>query len=201
MASAGKPPKAPDPRLVIQAQEQANHYNQTNPYGSATWSKDPSGNSTLNQSFSPRMQAADDRAFQLSQKDFTPQYVPQGLNDLSSAVLSKVGSKYGLTPGQGFDTNMKNHYQPPPSIQPGQLNGQGMPPPSTGPMGQASSMPMQGGGMPGMGMPPPQSGAGGGMNPQMMQMMSQLMGPRPPQAGIAPTGPQAGIAPIPQQVI
>lgn len=143
MASAGKQPKAPDPQLVIDAQERANHYNQVNPFGSATWQKGPDGQNTLTQSYTPQMQAAMDRAFQLSQKDPTPQYIPQGLSDLSQAVLGKVGQKYGLTPGQGFDTNMKNAYKPPPQVQPGMMNGQfgaGMGAPMAGPMGQSSSM-------------------------------------------------------------
>ncbi len=158
MASAGKAPQAPDPRLVIQAQEQANHYNQTNPFGSATWQKGPDGQNTLTQSYTPQMQSAMDRAFQLSQKDPTPQYIPQGLSELSSAVLGKVGQKYGMTPGQGFDTNMKNAYKPPPQIQPGMLNGgqpfgQGLGTPQAGPMGQAQ----------GMGVMQPQSGAMGSL--------------------------------------
>lgn len=209
MASAGKPPSAPDPRLVIQAQEQANHYNQTNPFGSATWSKGPDGQSSLNQSYSPQMQQAVDRAFTLSQKDPTPQYVPQGLSELSSAVLGKVGSKYGLTPGQGFDTNMKNAYKPPPQIQPGQVNGQqfgqGMAPPQGGPMGQASSMPSMGGGMPqgggfGGGMPPPQAGgmgAGGGqMNPAMLaQLFSSMQQPQSGQSQLATPNPAMTVMP------
>lgn len=205
MASAGKPPKAPDPRLVIQAQEQANHYNQTNPFGSATWQKGPDGQNTLSQQYSPQMQQAVDRAFTLSQKDPTPQYIPQGLSELSSAVLGKVGSKYGLTPGQGFDTNMKNAYKPPPQIQPGQLNG--MPQsPSTGPMGQASSMPMQSGmpmGSVGGGMPSPQGfgsamgalqgGGGGQMNPAMLAQLFSSM--QQPQSQLATPNPATTVMP------
>lgn len=174
MSQNSKPPAAPDPRLVIQAQEQANHYNQSNPFGSATWSKGPDGQNTLTQSYSPQMQAALDRSFELSQRDSQKQYIPQGLSDLSSAVLGKVGQKYGLTPGQGFDTNMKNPYQAPPQANPGLVNGMGMGQPQGGPMGQASAMPMANGmPMPG-GMGNVHNSGGNQLGGSMAPWFSQL---------------------------
>ena len=42
------------------------------------------------------MQAAIDRAFALSAKPSQQLYVPQGMDQLASAILGRVGARYGL---------------------------------------------------------------------------------------------------------
>jgi hypothetical protein len=69
------------------------------------------------------MQGAIDRAFAASETPFTKQYIPQGMDQLTSAILGRVGKRYDLT-GDQLNTNMKQQYQPPPEV------------PSTQPMGQ-----------------------------------------------------------------
>jgi hypothetical protein len=128
MSSPGKPPKAPDPQQIIELQNKYNRYGQTSPFGSVSWSTDPvSGHEVQNMKPSDQMQGAIDRAFQLSATPSTPMYVPQGMDQLASGVLSKVGGHYGLGgQGQGaLNTNLKQPYSAPPQpqLQSGMVNG------------------------------------------------------------------------------
>jgi hypothetical protein len=111
-----KPPPAPDPEEMIRLQTQYNQHNTNNPFGSQTWTTDDEGNRTLNTSASPQMQGAIDRAFAASETPFTKQYIPQGMDQLTSAILGKVGKRYDLS-GDQLNTNMKQPYQPPPEVQ------------------------------------------------------------------------------------
>jgi hypothetical protein len=125
MSSPGKPPKAPDPQQIIELQNKYNRYGINSPFGQVGWSTDPtSGHEVQNITPSDQMQGAIDRAFQLSATPSTPMYVPQGLDQLASGVLGKVGSKYGLT-GNNLNTNLKQPYSAPPqgqAMQQGSVN-------------------------------------------------------------------------------
>lgn len=177
MASAGSPPSAPDPQTVINAQEMANHYNASNPFGSATWVKGPDGRDTLTQSMSPVMQQLMNQA---TGSAMTPRQQMTdpfggGMSQLASAIMSRVGARYGL--GSGNANN--------PTI-PGQMNmphgggapfnstaaGKGnaaLPPPQAPPMPQTAPMGLQTGapGMPNLNYTLPNIGG-----PQQQQMMS-----------------------------
>lgn len=128
MSSPGKPPKAPDPQQIIELQNKYNRYGINSPFGNVSWTTDPtSGHEVQNVTPSDQMQGAIDRAFQLSATPSTPMYVPQGMDQLASGVLSKVGSHYGLGgAGQGaLNTNLKQPYSAPPQpqTQSGMVNG------------------------------------------------------------------------------
>lgn len=138
-SSTTKPPPAPDPKEIIGLENQYNRYNTSNPFGSTSWSQGANGHETQTTAVSPQMQQAIDRAFSASQTPLTKEYVPQGMDQLTSAILGKVGGHYGIG-GQnqpGLNTNLKQQPQsPPPSNIPGQIQG--------GAMGVPSQMPMMG---------------------------------------------------------
>lgn len=94
-----KPPKAPDPVLMAELQNQANRVNQVGPWGSTTFSEDENGRATQTQQLSPQMQEVMDRMFttlgdpsQQAQK----YEMPQGFDQLQGAIGNKVGERYGL---------------------------------------------------------------------------------------------------------
>lgn len=152
MASAGAPPKAPDPNTVIQAQERANHYNASNPFGSANWSTGPDGRDTLTQSYSPGVQQMYQQALTSASTPRQQMQVPEGMSQLASAILGRVGARYGL--GSGNANN--------PTI-PGQA---GMPHGGGGPLNTNLGK---------SGAPPPQMGMGTPGGPSPMDQM-QLQG-------------------------
>lgn len=122
-ASAGKPPAAPDPNVIIPLESQYNRFNSSGPFGSQTWSSGgPGGHETLNTTLDPRMSAAVDRAFNAAATPYQKEYIPTGMDQLTSAVLGRVGSKYGLS-GNALDTNLQ--HQKPQSQSP--MPPQGMP--------------------------------------------------------------------------
>jgi hypothetical protein len=113
MASGGgKPPPAPDPQQIIALQSQYNRYNQNGPFGSTTWTKDPNGHETQNITPSARMQGSIDRAFDAAETPLQREYIPQGMDQLASAILGRVGARYGLgsanpnNPMLGFGSTM-----------------------------------------------------------------------------------------------
>ena len=56
-SGSSKPPKAPDPQVVIDAQTRANRVNQVGPYGTSRYSTDENGNATQTSELSPELQA------------------------------------------------------------------------------------------------------------------------------------------------
>ena len=139
MASAGSPPSAPDPNTVINAQEMANHFNASNPFGTATWAKGPDGRDTLTQSMSPVMQQLMNQA---TSSAMTPRQQMTdpfggGMSQLASAIMSRVGARYGLGSGNANNPTIRGQMnfphgggapfnstaaaktnQPPPQVQP-----------------------------------------------------------------------------------
>lgn len=94
-----KAPKAPDPVLMAQLQNQANRVNETGPFASSQFSEDADGRATRTTQLSPQMQAAADRAFGLSAQPLqqAERYqAPQGFDQLTQAIGGKVGKNYGL---------------------------------------------------------------------------------------------------------
>jgi len=194
MASAGSPPKAPDPNTVIQAQENANHFNASNPFGTASWARDASGRDTLTQSMSPQMQAMMNQAITSAQTPRQEMQVPEGMSQLASAILGRVGARYGLgsgnannptIPGQAnfphggggaLNTNMSKGGAAPPPTGMGtpsgpspldQVNLQGSPGAQGGQMGSMD-------GLMGMGAP------SGGIPQGTLGAMSALQGQNTP---------------------
>lgn len=148
MASGGgKPPSAPDPNLIIPLQSQYNRYNTSGPFGSQSWqSGGPGGHESLNTTLSPQMQGAVDRAFSASAMPLQREYVPQGMDQLASAILGRVGGHYGLQ-GSALNTNLQQQ-------KPQQMS----------PQAPQQGMPGMGGGMPNMGF----NQTPGFTNPQQM---------------------------------
>lgn len=94
-----KAPKAPDPVLMAQLQNQANRVNESGPFGSSSFSEDADGRATRTSTLSPQMQAAADRAFGLSAQPMqqAERYqAPQGFEQLTQAVGKRVGGNYGM---------------------------------------------------------------------------------------------------------
>ncbi len=171
MDSTSKPPPAPDPKEIIGLQNQYNRYNTSNPFGSTSWSQGENGHETQTTSLSPQMQQAMDRAFGAAATPYTKEYVPQGMDQIASAIMGKVGQHYGV---DNLNTNLKQQGMPPPSANiPGQING--------GSMGSPQMMnALQGRGM-----------QGGPMGAPMQMGAQQQMAP--PQSG-----PNAAYAPFQQ---
>lgn len=126
MASGGgKPPPAPDPATIIGLENKYNRYNSANPFGTSQWSTDANGHETQTTTANPRTQSAIDRAFSAAETPYQKEYVPQGMDQLTSAILGKVGKRYNLG-GQGqpgLNTNLKPQQQTPPPMQMPQQGG------------------------------------------------------------------------------
>jgi hypothetical protein len=122
-------------------QSQYNRYNSSNPFGSSSWSTDPNGHETLTQAPNERTQSAIDRAFTSAETPYQQEYIPQGMNQLASAIMGRVGARYGLGDanpnnpsiwadhgaaqgGQGgaLNTNLKQQQQSPPPPNLGNVN-------------------------------------------------------------------------------
>lgn len=128
--SAGKPPAAPDPSTILALQNQYNRSNSVGPFGSQSWSSGgPGGHETMTTNLSPQMQGAMDRAFSAAATPYQKEYIPQGADQLTSAILGRVGSRYGLS-GSSFDTNLQHQKgqqqspMPPQGMGPGLGSGQ-----------------------------------------------------------------------------
>jgi hypothetical protein len=178
MASAGDPPSAPDPNQVIAAQAQHNRYNINNPFGSSNWSSGgPGGHDSVTTTMSPQMQAMMSQAFGAAGAPRQQMQDPfgGGMSQLASAILSKVGARYGLGNGNANNPTLMGQQNAPHGGGPGQL--------STNASKGNTPPPQMGGGMPGggfgQGMGTPQSGLPG----QVGGMPQQGLVPMPPQGG------------------
>lgn len=180
-ASAGKPPAAPDPNQVLALQNQYNRSNSVGPFGSQSWSSSgPGGHETLTTNLSPQMQGAVDRAFAAASTPYQKEYVPQGMDQLASAILGKVGGRYGIS---GSDLNTNLQQQKPAagmSPQPPNMAGMGIQTQGPGGMGPAQLMQQPGAmGMGGMGGLMGANGGGfGGASP--LAAMQALQGQNSP---------------------
>jgi len=185
-ASAGKPPSAPDPNQVLALQNQYNRSNAVGPLGSQSWSSGgPGGHETLTTNLSPQMQGAMDRAFAAAGTPYQKEYVPQGLDQLTSALLGTVGKRYGLS-GPGLNTNLQQQ-KPASGMSPQAPNmaGMGIQTQQPGGMNPAQLMQNPGamGGMGGMGgLMGPSGGGFSGANPMMA--MQAMQGPNPQGGGM-----------------
>lgn len=162
-SNSQKQPTAPDPATILGLENQYNHYNQSNPFGSSTWSQGPNGHETLTTSANPQTQAAIDRAFGDAATPYQKEYVPQGMDQLTQAILGKVAGNYGV---KDVNTNMKPQ-------------GQGMSPP------QGMSFGQQQGGDPMMAYQAKlsqQGGGGGNSGSSILDMMGGQQSGGPPMA-------------------
>ena len=175
-SSAGKPPAAPDPSTILALQNQYNRSNSVSPFGSQSWSSSgPGGHETLTTELSPQMQAAMNRAFTAAETPYQKEYIPQGLDQLTSGILGRVGQRYGLS-GSGLDTNLQ-HQKP----------AQGAP---QAPMGMGGGIPSQlalqgnpgamGGGIGALGGGMGMGGMSGGIPQGTLGVMQALQGQNSP---------------------
>jgi hypothetical protein len=92
-----KPPKAPDPQVVIDAQARANRVNQVGPYGTTTYTEGPDGRATQTSTLSPELQAVMNRVFEQAAIKPEPWQLPNGYDQLMGAVGQRVGDRYGMS--------------------------------------------------------------------------------------------------------
>jgi hypothetical protein len=196
MASAGSPPSAPDPNAVIRAQENANHYNANNPFGSASWTTGADGRDTMTQSMSPVMQQLMNQATGSALAPRQQMQTPEGMNQLASAILGRVGARYGLGTGNANNPTIPGQANFPHggggALNTNMAKGGASPPPTGGgPGGQMTPMDQlqlqanpgaqQGqmgglGGLAGMGL----GGLSGGMGQNALGAMTALQGQNSP---------------------
>jgi len=118
-SGSSKPPKAPDPQTIIDANSRANRVNQIGPYGSSIYSEDAGGRATQTNTMSPQMQEVYQRMMGMAaQKPEQAQMYkpPEGFDQLMSAVGGRVGERYGLDPSAAKPTQRP--------AQPPQIGGQ-----------------------------------------------------------------------------
>jgi hypothetical protein len=121
MSSGSRPPPAPDPQVMIDAQTRANRVGRTGPFGSATYESGPNGSTNVNTTLSPEMQALVSRQFQRAGQDSQQYQRPQGFEALQSAMMNQVAGGVGAnrlgnfqqaqTRGAIPDT-VQQHYKP-----------------------------------------------------------------------------------------
>lgn len=90
-----KAPKAPDPVLMAQLQNNANRVNEVGPFGSSMYSEDGDGRATRTTTMSPELQQAYQRMNMLAGQSGTWQ-APAGYDQLTNAVGQRVADRYGL---------------------------------------------------------------------------------------------------------
>lgn len=120
-SGSSKPPKAPDPQVVIDAQTRANRVNQVGPYGTSRYSTDENGNATQTSELSPELQAIYARVLGMAgdkPEQAQAYHAPQGFDQLTNAVGSRVGQRYGLDSSAAKPTQQ-------PMQKPMQTGGQG----------------------------------------------------------------------------
>lgn len=150
----------PDPLAIIEAEKNANRTDSVTPFGQTVWQGDQQVTS-----FSPQMQAIQDRMFGVANQGYDRIEPPSYVNDILGGIAGRVGERYGVT---GMDTSKpQQSAQPPPMQLP---PGMGFDNPA--PLPQEAQSPYQ--------PDPTQPGSGGAHTPgfsggdQRRRYMSQL---------------------------
>lgn len=118
---SSRPPPAPDPERIIEAQTRANRVGRTGPFGSALYGTDENGGAVVNTTLSPEMQALVGRQFARAQQDTPRIERPEGFGQLQSAMLGQAMGGIGgnrLSNFQAAQQNgappevVRNHFKP-----------------------------------------------------------------------------------------
>lgn len=90
--------QAPDPRQLIQMQERYNRVNTSGPLGSQRYSTGADGRTEYTTTLSPQMQGLLDRGMGIAGRDMQRVNKPEGFDDLVSALMSRLGTRFGGKP-------------------------------------------------------------------------------------------------------
>jgi hypothetical protein len=186
--STPRPPPTPNPQAIINADTQANRVGQVNPFGSATYQSGPGGTNVVTQ-LGPQMSGLVNRQFDLANTDSQRLGMPQGMGDIGSAIMGRVGQRYGVPSGGGGGGGKPGMAMQPPApsgMQGGGQAGMG----ASGANANLGGQPGQLGGQPG-GQTPGMGGAGG--SPSGLQSATYALGggwgPQSSGMGAAPGQP------------
>jgi len=125
--STPKVPEQYDLQELLKYNTDLNRFNSYNPFGSQTWSEDPSGQWSMTQSINPEMQEMLDSQMDFVKQGPTRRDTPQPMQDMYQTLMDKRAEKIGTTPGYSPDVPPSSSPIPPPreSMMPGQGAGTG----------------------------------------------------------------------------
>lgn len=92
-------PTANNLQPMLELQKQYSQIGVETPFGAQNYRKNPDGTTTLVTSLSPGGQALVDRSMGLGMTDSDQVYVPQQVNDITTALANRVGGRFGLQNG------------------------------------------------------------------------------------------------------
>lgn len=109
----GKSRKAPDVKMptaaelgpIIELQAQANRVGVETPFGSQNYRRNADGTTTMVTDIGPEGRALVGRAVGLGMTDSTRMQAPQQVNAIASALANRIGGRFGIAPGRGFDVS------------------------------------------------------------------------------------------------
>lgn len=109
----GKSSRAPDVRMptaaelgpIIELQAQANRVGVETPFGSQNYRRNADGTTTMVTDIGPEGRALVGRAVGLGMTDSTRMQAPQQVNAIASALANRIGGRFGIAPGQGFNVS------------------------------------------------------------------------------------------------
>lgn len=116
-------PEPYDLQELMKYQTDMNRFNSVNPWGSQTWSTDPSGKMTMTQDISPELQGIYDQQLSFLNQGNTPYEMPGPLQDSYQGLMDKRSQIWGAQPGYRPDV-------PATSVSRGTPGGQQMGPPA-----------------------------------------------------------------------
>lgn len=137
---APKMPTANELRPLIELQAQYNRVGTETPFGSQNYRRNPDGTFSMVTDIGPEGRGLVGRAVGIGMTDGNRMQVPEQISGIASALADRIGSRFGLPAGGGFQLApqaamppAKQQLQAPPAA--GGLPGvpPGVTPPSTGP--------------------------------------------------------------------
>lgn len=94
-SSRGTRVSAPDPRQLMQLQEQYNRVNTSGPFGSQRYSTGADGRTEFTTELSPQLQGLVDRGMGLAGRDQQRYTAPQGMSQLIEALMGRMNRRTG----------------------------------------------------------------------------------------------------------
>lgn len=95
-------PNAQQLAPLLQLQQQYSQVGVETPFGSQQYKTNPDGSRRLVTSLTPGGEQLVGRAYDLGMTDSEQAGVPDQVNSIASALANKVGGRFGVAPGQGF---------------------------------------------------------------------------------------------------
>lgn len=100
-----KMPTAAELQPIIELQAQANRVGVETPFGSQNYRRNADGTTTMVTDIGPQGQQLVGRAVGLGMTDSTRMQAPQQVNAIASALANRIGGRFGIAPGQGFNVS------------------------------------------------------------------------------------------------